>query len=102
MPRRLHLLATVPALFLGLTACGGDTLDGGEVSTTVADQLEEQAGSRPNVDCPEEIPAEVGSEVRCTLSVDGEPDEYGVTVTITSVEGDTAEYEAEVDSEPMG
>ena len=36
------------------------------------------------------------------LTVDGDDQEYGVTVTVTSVEGETANFDVQVDEEPAG
>jgi len=52
------------------------------------------------VSCPDDLEAEVGATTRCTLSVGDDGDEYGVTVTVTSVKGDTANFDVEVDEEP--
>ena len=61
-----------------------------------------EVGFRPDVSCPDDLEAEVGAETRCTLSVEGDSKEYGVTVTVTSVEGDTANFDVKVDDEPVG
>ena len=63
--------------------------------------LEQEVGVRPDVSCPEDLPAEVGAEARCTLTVEGDEGEYGVTVTVSSVEGDTAQFDVQVDTEPV-
>ncbi len=92
---------TALALLLATAACGGPgALTAEEVAARAEDSLEEQAGTRPDITCPDELPAEVGSEMRCTLTVDGDPAEYGVTVTITSVDGDTAAFDVVVDDQP--
>jgi hypothetical protein len=94
-------LLVLPVLLAA--ACGGSgALPAEEVATRAEDSLEEQAGTRPDITCPDELPAEVGSEMRCTLTVDGDPAEYGVTVTVTSVEGDTANFDVQVDEQPQG
>jgi Domain of unknown function (DUF4333) len=63
--------------------------------------LEEQAGLRPDITCLDDLEAEIGAEGRCTLTVGGDPEKYGVTVTVTSVEGDTANFDVQVDEQPM-
>ena len=99
MRRRLFLL---PAL-LGVAACGAGTVAADEVTTRAEEVLEgETGGVRPEVSCPEDLPAEVGAEMRCTATVVGEEDEYGVTVTVTSVEDDQARFDVVVDDEPAG
>ena len=107
MTRRLGLLAAVPALLSGLAACsfsigGSDVLEAETVATEAEKALEEQVGSRPDISCPDDLEAEVGAETRCTLTADGDPDEYGVTITVTAVEGDDAEFDIVVDEGPQG
>jgi hypothetical protein len=99
-PRR-RLLVASPLLALGLAACGS-SLAAEDVAEGAEDALEAEVGARPDVSCPEDLEAEVGAETRCTLSVAGDDEEYGVTVTVTSVEGDTANFDIEVDEEPTG
>jgi hypothetical protein len=100
--RRLPLLAAVPLLLLGLSACGAGSLAAEDVATGAEDALEEQVGARPDISCPDDIDAKVGAETRCTLTAGGDPTEYGVTVTVTSDEGDSATFDVEVDEEPQG
>ena len=102
MFRRLLLLATCPALVLGLGACGAGSLPPDEVAAGAEEALQKQAGVPTDVRCPEDLDAEVGAEARCTLTVQGDPAEYGVTVTVTSVKGDTANFDVTVDEEPIG
>jgi hypothetical protein len=94
-------LIAVPFL-LCLAACGASSLSAEDVATGAEDALEETVGERPDITCPEDLPAEVGAETRCTLTAGGDPTEYGVTVTVTSVEGDTANFDVQVDAEPQG
>ena len=50
--------------------------------------------ARPEVD-----PAEVGAEVRCTLT--SEETTYGLTVTVTSIEDDQVLFDIVVDDQPQ-
>jgi hypothetical protein len=95
-------LIAVPVLLLGLAGCGAGSLAAEDVATGAEDALEQQVGERPDISCPEDLPAEVGAETRCTLTAGGDPTEYGVTVTVTSVEGDTANFDVQVDEQPQG
>ncbi len=97
--RRLRLLLATPILTAGLAACGS-SLAADDVATGAEDALEAEVGTRPDVSCPEDLEAEVGAETRCTLTVDGDDQEYGLTVTVTSVEGDTANFDVQVDEAP--
>ena len=102
MSRRLRLLAATPLLVAGLAACGAGTLDGEEIADEAENALEGQVGTRPDITCPEDLEAEVGAETRCTLTAGGDDTEYGVTITVTNVDGDDAEFDIQVDEEPMG
>ncbi|MFD2092636.1 DUF4333 domain-containing protein [Blastococcus deserti] len=102
MSRRRRLLVATPLLSLGLAACGAGSLAADDVAEGAEDALEAQVGARPDITCPEDLDAEVGAETRCTLTVAGDEEEYGVTVTVTSVEGDTANFDVQVDEEPAG
>ena len=99
---RRRLVLAIPALALGLAGCGAGSLSAEDVATGAEDALEEEVGQRPDVACPEDLEAEVGAETRCTLTAEGLEGEYGVTVTVTSVEGDTANFDVQVDSQPQG
>ena len=102
MPRRLPLLVTIPFVLAGLGACGGtSTLKADEVATKAEDALEEQIGARPDITCPEDVDAEVGAETRCTLTAGDDPTEYGVSIKVTSVEGDNAKFDIQVDEQPQ-
>ncbi len=102
MPRRLRLLATVPALALVLSACGAGSLSPRDVATAAEKALEEQLGVRTRVQCPGELSAEPGAILRCALTADGDLAEYGVTVTVTSERDGTAEFDVQVDDRPTG
>ena len=90
------------ALLAVLTACGTDAVPAAEVSDAVETLLEQQVGVRPDVVCPDDLAPEAGASTRCTLTAGGDPTAYGVTVTITAVEGDRPTYRVEVDPEPLG
>ncbi len=99
---RRHSLLVVPVIALGLAGCGAGTLEASTIEESVADSLEEQVGVRPEISCPDDIPAEEGAETECTLTAGEDPAEYPVSVRVTSVEGDTANFEIEVGDAPIG
>ena len=99
MPRHLALLVAAP-LLLPLAGCGS-TLSAGDVETEAEDALEEQVGTRPDISCPEDLEAEVGAETRCTLTAGDDPTKYGVTITVTAVDGADAEFDIVVDGQPQ-
>jgi hypothetical protein len=82
-----------------LTGCGG-TLDGDAVAEEAANVLTEQVGARPEVACPDGLEEEVGAETRCTATVDGQT--YGVTVTVTALDDESADFDVVVDRQPQG
>jgi hypothetical protein len=97
-----RLLMTLGAgAALTLTACGAGTLSAEQVATTAEDALEKEVGSRPDIDCPDELAKEEGASTRCTLTAGDDPTEYGVTVTVTSTDDDTR-LGVTVDDEPLG
>ena len=48
--------------------------------------------------CPDDLPGEVGGEMRCELTEGS--DTLGLTVTVTSVEDTTVNFDIEVDDMP--
>jgi hypothetical protein len=87
-------LAAIPLLVVCLVACAAP-LPPQDVSDAVADAFEGELGFRPDVNCPDDVEAEVGAEGRCTAAVDGAT--YGATVTVTAVDDDGAEFDVRVD-----
>ena len=97
-----RLLVPAALLLAGLTACGTDALSAAQVASSAERALEKQTGFRPDVRCPKELPAEVGAHMRCTLTAGDDPTTYGLTVTVTSVDGDTPDLKLQVDQQPAG
>jgi hypothetical protein len=103
LSHRLSLLVAVPFLVAGLVACGGNSvLTADTVAASAADALEQQVGVRPSVTCPDDVEAAVGAKTRCTLTGSDDPTQYGVTVTVTSVDGKNATFDVTVDDQPLG
>lgn len=89
-------IAITGALLLLLSACGAGSVPEEDVEEQVSNVLAETVGQAPDeVDCPDDLPAEVGAEMRCTLTADGES--IGLTVTVTSVEGNNVNFDVKVD-----
>lgn len=68
-----------------------------KVSNTVAEKLAAQTGQpKPDVTCPEDLVGKVGTTMRCKLTAsDGST--IGVTVKVTSVDGDEIKYGIKAD-----
>jgi hypothetical protein len=90
------------ASLLLVTGCssGDPVVKKGEVEKQAVAVLEEEVGQTPDdFTCDEDLPAKVGSSIRCELTAGDET--YGVTVTTTSFEDSRAEFDVLVDDSPM-
>ena len=101
MNPRLAARLAAPLVALALAGCSQQvTLDEQELEQEVSSQLEKLVGQAPDrIDCPGDLEAEEGTEMRCVLHA-GE-DKLGVTVTVTGVDGEDVEFDIEVDEEMM-
>lgn len=76
-------------------------VDAAEVAEKSSAMLAEQVGETPDdFTCSEDLPAEVGAEIRCELTHGGES--LGVTVTTTEVDGSDVNWDVKVDDAPTG
>lgn len=91
MPRP-RLLAVGPVLVLGLAACSSSIAQG-ELETQVAGTLESQFGVAADVSCPGDLEAEVDAATECTAVDPASGEEIALRIVVTSVEGDTAEFD---------
>lgn len=74
-------------------------VDAAEVAEKSSAMLAEQVGETPDdFTCSEDLPAEVGAEIRCDLTHGGET--LGVTVTTTEVDGSDVKWDIKVDDAP--
>ncbi len=105
MPRSIRF--TLPVLCgLVLSACSvsvsvGNDISKADLEKNIATVLEQSNnGRRPDsVTCPGPIKAENGQTARCFLTGGGV--KYGLTVTLSKVEGSKATYDVQVDQKPM-
>jgi hypothetical protein len=74
---------------------------GSDVATAVEDKLEQDVGTRPEVDCGDnEVPLEVGTSLTCVLTDPGTDLEYDVVVEFTKVTGTDYEFDFTVADSP--
>lgn len=74
---------------------------GSDVAVAVEDKLEEQVGTRPEVDCGgDTVQLEVGTTLTCLLTDPGTDLEYDVVVTFTKVTGTDYEFDFKVADSP--
>jgi len=74
---------------------------GSDVAVAVEDKLEEEVGTRPEVDCgDDDVQLEVGTNLTCVLTDPGTDLEYDVVVTFTTVTGTDYEFDFKVADSP--
>ena len=92
----------VGALLAGcsISASAGDAepkLSSDKLADTVAEKLADTTGQpEPDVTCHEDLPGKAGTTTRCTLTA-GDGSTLGVTVTVSSVEGDRINFDIKAD-----
>jgi len=74
---------------------------GSDVAVAVEDKLEEEVGTRPDVDCgDDDVQLEVGANLTCVLTDPGSGLEYDVVVSFTKVTGTDYEFDFKVADSP--
>ncbi|GGO56955.1 hypothetical protein GCM10012287_51740 [Streptomyces daqingensis] len=91
-------LAAAAAAGALLTGCSSEAkLPKDELGDTVAEKLAAQTGQpKPDVSCPEDLAGKVGTTTRCKLTA-SDGTSLGVTVKVTSVDGDKINYSIKAD-----
>ncbi|MHB8681560.1 MAG: DUF4333 domain-containing protein [Acidimicrobiales bacterium] len=106
-PRRLALLVAFGAVASGCTASasigiGPPVVAKSTVEHNVAVQLANETHQPlPNISCPGDLTAKVGTTMQCVLTAQGSTVRYGVTVTVNSVSNGTAHFSAQVGKQPI-
>jgi hypothetical protein len=80
------------------SAAPTSTVDGKNVAQSVFDQLAANGKQVNEVSCPD-LAASVGASERCRLKSGNQT--YGVTVTVTSVQGTDVKFDIQVDQTPQ-
>ena len=84
----LAAAAVVAALLSGCTATATYTVSPEDLATTAENALEQQVGSRPDIDCgTEDIDLVKGTVVPCILTDPASGDRFDAPVTIEEVDG---------------
>jgi Domain of unknown function (DUF4333) len=86
------------ALALLLGGCSSDkVVKHDKLADQVKSSLEKSVGAKSKgVDCPDDLKGKKGASTRCTIeTLDGK--KYGVTVTVTSVDGNNIKFTSQVD-----
>ena len=107
-PRRLLAVAALLLVTASLGACGsskdkaapaGAVLDRDALAKDLSTRLALGGKDAPKVNCPNDLPVKKGITVRCTATLSGK--RFGMTVSVTGTDGDSAEYDIAVDQEPQ-
>lgn len=101
-------LAVTALTALALTACtittGTPTLPASEVEEKATAALAEGQGiplaDMPPLECPSDLPAEVGASIVCVIGDPAQGNTYDVTITVETVEGDDVGFDIKVADEP--
>ena len=91
------VVATLVGL-LPVAGCEGRELDDARLVSTLRAQLDRQGVRADDLSCPD-LPAQVGSSVRCTFTVDGQP--VDAVATVSSVDGATVTYDVRTEARPV-
>lgn len=99
MPYRLKLIVAAGAMagvVAGTAGCsasiGQKTVSKDDVASQISSKVNDQSGQKPDsVSCPDDLNATVGATLNCALKEGGQT--YVVNVTVTSVDGDTANFD---------
>ena len=98
---RRPFLLLLAGFTLVAAACGAGAVKEADVESAVAAQLAAETDQpEPDVDCPDDLDAEVGATMECDLTVEGDDAVYPVTVKVTSIEDGKANYSVEVGEAP--
>ncbi|HYZ68168.1 MAG TPA: DUF4333 domain-containing protein [Mycobacterium sp.] len=76
-----------------------ETVNKDDIANEIGDQMAEQFGGKPSVTCPDNLNGDVGATLRCQLQAGDAT--YGVTVTVTSVDGGSVKHTFKVDDRPQ-
>jgi hypothetical protein len=90
--RLIVIAAAAAALAVLFAACGEDTIIPEGAENSVAEVVSEDTDFNPtDVECPSDVPAEVGGEFECTFTGPDAP--YIADVKITEVEGESVRFQ---------
>jgi hypothetical protein len=92
--RRAVCACAIAGVALGVGACssGPKTVSKGDVANQISTKMTAPNGQKPDsVACPEDLKAQVGAQVNCTMKVNGQTST--VNVTVSGINGDQANFD---------
>ena len=90
----LLIPCALAGLLIGTASCssGPKTVSKTDVESQISQKMTDTAGNKPeSVSCPDDLKATVGANLDCNMKIKDQT--YGVNVTVTSIEGDTAKFD---------
>jgi Domain of unknown function (DUF4333) len=102
LPKSFMSFASATFLMIVLSSCSGDkVINKAELQTKAEAALTSSVNNgeqSPPITCPGSLKAKVGETTTCTMEIVGKT--YDVSVVIKSLEGDIANFDVEVATEP--
>jgi Domain of unknown function (DUF4333) len=93
--------AVVAVSALALVGCSKDALEADQIEEKIGEGLVTQGVDKPqSIDCPDDLPAEEGATVECTMLMVGGT-KHAITVVTTEVDGDEVRFDWKIDPQPM-
>lgn len=92
--RALLIPCALAGSLIGTAGCssGSKTVSKTDVESQISQKMTDPAGNKPeSVSCPDDLKATVGAKLDCNMKIKDQT--YGVNVTVTSIEGDTAKFD---------
>jgi hypothetical protein len=107
---KTHVLVASGFAVLLLSACtasvsvGTPTVPAAEVERQATEALAEGQGAplaeMPPIECPSDLPGEIGASIVCILGDPAAGNTYDVTITVDSVDGDDIGFDVQVAEQP--
>lgn len=99
---------SVPLIALALSACsvsvGTSALTASKVEEQATAALAESQGipleEMPPLECPSDLPAEIGASIVCIIGDPAQGNTYDVTITVETVEGEDVGFDIKVEDTP--
>lgn len=92
--RKVIVACTIAGVMAGVDGCstGPKTVSKGDVANQISTKMTAPGGQKPDsVTCPDDLKAQVGAQINCTMKVNGQTST--VNVTVSSVNGDQAKFD---------
>jgi hypothetical protein len=90
----LFIPCALAVLLIGTEGCSSSpkAVTKSNVEGQISQKMTDANGNKPeSVSCPSDLKASVGEKIDCEMKIKGVT--YGVNVTVTSIDGDTAKFD---------